>query len=268
MKISVCLGGATGWVGSELVRAIINDKRFELVAAISRKQAGKRLSDVLGAGFPDFKISKSVSDALNTKCDVYIDYTKPDVVKTNVVHAISKNIHVVIGASGLTEHDFQEIDQLARQSNVGVFAAVNFALTAALLQKFCEYAAAHVPSWEIIDYAYEGKPDAPSSTARDLSARLSAVQKPVVQVPVQNTFGLRESRGGTIGGAQVHSVRLPGFVFGIETIFGMTGERLVIKHEAGSSAVPYVKGTLLAAEKVSAFIGLKRGLDQIVELNR
>lgn len=268
MKIKVCLGGVTGWVGSELVRAINNDKRFELVAAISRKQAGKRLNEVFGADFPDFTISRTVGDALNTKCDVFIDYTKPDVVKTNVLHAVSKNVHVVIGASGLTDHDFQEIDDLSRQSKVGVFAAGNFALTAALLQKLCEYAAAHVPSWEIIDYAYEGKPDAPSSTARDLAARLSAVQTPIIHVPVQNTFGLRESRGGTLGGAQVHSVRLPGFVFGIEAIFGMTGERLVLKHEAGSSAMPYVKGTLLAAEKVPTFVGLKRGLDQILELNR
>ena len=48
-------------------------------------------------------------------------------------------------------------------------------------------------------------------------------------------------------------------------VFGADNERLVIRHDAGSSAAPYVAGTLLAARRVLSFIGLKRGLDAVMD---
>ena len=64
---------------------------------------------------------------------------------------------------------------------------------------------------------------------------------------------------------QVHSVRLPGHVISIEAIFGLKDEKLTIRHDAGASAEPYVKGALLAIEKVATFKGLKRGLDAVLD---
>jgi 4-hydroxy-tetrahydrodipicolinate reductase len=63
----------------------------------------------------------------------------------------------------------------------------------------------------------------------------------------------------------VHAVRLPGHVLGIEAIFGMPDEKLILRHDAGNSAEPYVKGAILAIEKVSTFKGLKRGLDAVMD---
>jgi 4-hydroxy-tetrahydrodipicolinate reductase len=57
---------------------------------------------------------------------------------------------------------------------------------------------------------------------------------------------------------------MPSFVLSCEAIFGAPDERLVIRHDAGSSATPYVAGTLLAARKVAGFTGLKRGLDHVL----
>ena len=48
MTIKVCLAGATGWAGSALARAIARTPDLQLVAAVSRRQAGRRLGDVLG----------------------------------------------------------------------------------------------------------------------------------------------------------------------------------------------------------------------------
>src|SRR5437588_134337 len=61
-----------------------------------------------------------------------------------------------------------------------------------------------------------------------------------------------------------HSLRLPGYIIAFETIFGLPGERLSIRHDAGSSAEPYVAGTLLAVRKVMEVRGLVRGLDQLL----
>jgi 4-hydroxy-tetrahydrodipicolinate reductase len=60
-------------------------------------------------------------------------------------------------------------------------------------------------------------------------------------------------------------VRMPGYVLSCEALFGAPDERLVIRHDAGSSAAPYVAGTLLAVRRVTALRGLTRGLDQILE---
>jgi len=266
LKTKVCLAGATGWVGSALSNAIHESKQFELVAAVGRDSGGKRLGDILGIPAIGVTVSSNVEEALAAKCDVFIDYTHPTAVKNHAIAAICKRVPVVIGTSGLTEDDFRDLDQMARRYEVGVLAAGNFAITAVLLQHFALLAAKHLPHWEVIDYGTAEKPDAPSGTARELAARLSEVRPPVIHHPIERTVGPKESRGATVKGTQVHSVRLPGFVSSCEVLFGLPDLRLVLRHESGPSPEPYVAGTLLAALKVASFIGLKRGLDSVMEL--
>jgi len=68
-----------------------------------------------------------------------------------------------------------------------------------------------------------------------------------------------------VSGVQVHSVRLPGYVIGLEVVFGLPEERLHLRHESGSGAGPYVQGALLAIRKVGGLVGLHRGLDQVID---
>ena len=49
-----------------------------------------------------------------------------------------------------------------------------------------------------------------------------------------------------------------------EVIFGLPDQRLSIRFDAGSSAEPYVDGTLLAAKAVISTVGLTRGLENIL----
>ncbi|HXE77244.1 MAG TPA: dihydrodipicolinate reductase C-terminal domain-containing protein, partial [Rhodanobacter sp.] len=167
--------------------------------------------------------------------------------------------------SGLSDADYAVIDGAARERGLGVLACGNFALTAVLLIKFAEMAAKLIPQWELIDYASATKPDAPSGTVRELATRLGRVRQPQLQVPLEETVGLRETRGGTLAGSQVHALRLPGFVIGAEAIFGLPDQTLRLRHDAGSSAQPYVDGALLAIRKVPGLLGLRRGLDTVIE---
>jgi len=180
--------------------------------------------------------------------------------------ALQHSAHVVVGTSGLTESDFAQIDVLARKQHRGVLACGNFALTVVLLQKFAEAAARLIPQWEIIDYARDDKVDAPSGTARELAFRLSTVRRPAPTIPLANTVGPRDTRGATISGSQVHSIRLPGYVISAEIIFGMADQRLTIRHDSGNSARPYADGALLAIRKVSTLLGVHRGLDSVLDL--
>ena len=164
----------------------------------------------------------------------------------------------------MSDEDFVEIDQAALESRVGVLAAGNFAITAVLLQRFACEAAKYLSHWEIIDYASDTKKDAPSGTTRELAFRLGEVRRPEVTHPISETIGERESRGVTLNGSQIHSLRLPGYVISLEAIFGAKDERLTIRHDAGSGAEPYIEGTLLAIRKVREQVGLIRGLDRIM----
>jgi len=266
MVTKVCLAGATGWAGSELARSIAKTSDVALVAAVSRQNAGRSLGDVLDEPLLACPVYASVDEALAKPCDVFVEYTQPDSAKTHVLAALERGAHVVLGTSGLTEEDYAELDLLARKRQRGVLACGNFALTVVLLQKFAEAAARLIPQWEIIDYAHDDKIDAPSGTARELAARLSKVRPPEPTIPVDRTVGPREARGATLSGTQIHSVRLPGYVISAEVIFGMQDQKLTIRHDAGSSARPYVDGALLAIRKVSTLVGVHRGLDTVLDI--
>lgn len=264
--LKVCLAGATGWAGSELARAIAETADLTLVAAVARRHAGRALGEVLNEPRITSRIYASVAEALAVPCDVFVEYTKPDSAKPNILGALEHGAHVVVGTSGLTESDFDEIDTFARKRHLGVLACGNFALTAVLLQKFAEAAARLIPQWEIIDYAHDDKVDAPSGTARELAFRLSKVRNPKPTIPMARTVGPLATRGATVSGSQVHSIRLPGFVISAEVIFGMPDQKLTIRHDSGNSARPYADGALLAIRKVSTLVGVHRGLDTVLDL--
>jgi 4-hydroxy-tetrahydrodipicolinate reductase len=259
----ICIAGATGWTGSALVDAVLAADDLELAGAVARSAAGQDLGTALGRDPLGVRVHGSVADALDG-VDVLIDYTSHHAVKGNALAAIERGVAVVIGTSGLTAADFEEIDAAARERGVGVIAAGNFSLTAAMAQAAALLAARHLPQWEVIDYASAGKADVPSGTARELAERLEAVRAPAAPQPPDAVSGPREARGATIGGAPVHSLRLPSFVVSTEVVFGLPDERLSIRHDAGGSAAPYVAGTLLAARAVTGRSGLTRGLDTLL----
>ncbi len=260
MSLRICIGGATGWTGKALVAGVVSAADLSLSGAVARQAAGQDVGTVAGLAPLGLPVSASVEAALMAEpTDVYIDYTHPSAVKANVLKALEMGVPAVIGTSGLAAADFDQIASQAERQGLGVVASGNFSITASLLTRFSLLAAAHVPDYEIIDYAKATKPDVPSGTARELAERMGAIQRSIPGHPIDQIIGPREARGADVGGGRVHAVRLPGYVLAVETIFGAEGERLTLRHDAGTSAGPYVGGTLLAARRVVAMKGLVRG---------
>jgi 4-hydroxy-tetrahydrodipicolinate reductase len=255
MELNVCIAGATGWTGRALVEGVRDAPDLTLRSAVSRSAAG---GEIEGAS-----VYATAAEALDG-VDVLIDYTSVAAVKENALSAVRAGVAVVIGTSGLTADDFAEIDAAARERSVGVVASGNFSLTAAMCQAAALLAARHLPAWEVIDYASATKEDVPSGTARELAERLGEVRAPEVGRPLEEIHGPVEARGATVGGTQVHSVRLPSFVVSTEVVFGLPDERLTIRHDAGGSPEPYVTGTLLAARRAPELTGVTRGLDTLL----
>ncbi len=248
--IRVCVAGVTGWTGRPVAGAIEAADDLELVAGVARS---------------DPEHFSTVAEALEAlPADVLVDYTHAESVGPNVRVALERGVGVVVGSSGLTAEDYAAIDTLARERGVGVIAAGNFSLSAALVLRFALEAAEHFDFWEVIDYASAGKEDAPSGTARELAERLAAVHQPALGVSLADVLGAPNARGATVAGTQVHSLRLPGFVVSTEVVFASGGERLTLRHDAGPTPEPYVAGTLLAIRSVPGRVGLTRGLDRLL----
>ena len=153
MAIRVCVAGAIGWTGRAVTGALLGSSDFQLVGAIARRQVGVDIGEALGHGRAHVPIVASLEEALAVPTDVLIDYTAPEVVKEHILAALDKGVRVVVGTSGLTANDYSEIEQRAQARQLGVIAAGNFSLTAALAKHFALIAAQYLPSWEIIDYA-------------------------------------------------------------------------------------------------------------------
>jgi 4-hydroxy-tetrahydrodipicolinate reductase len=262
--ISICFAGVTGWAAPPIVAAIDAADDLRLTCGVSRSAAGQELADA-SASSSEGSVLASVAEALQSaEVDVLVDYTSAAAVKQNVWTAVRAGVHVVIGSSGLTAGDYEELDRLARDHGVGVVAAGNFSIMAAVLRRAAVMAAQHLGHWEIVDYASAGKPDVPSGTSRELAETLGQVRPPTSAVPLPQLHGPVEARGTEVAGTQIHSVRLPSFVVTTEVIFGERGERLIMRHDPGESPHPYVDGTLLAIRRAAETPGVRRGLDSLL----
>ena len=177
MTINVCVAGATGWTGRAIAAAVHEAPDLTLRTAVSRSAAGTDLGAAWGGSPIDVPVHADVADALDG-VDVLVDYTSHLAVLDHALTAVNHGVAVVIGTSGLTSDDFAQIDAAAERAGIGVIAAGNFSLTAALAQAAALLVAPHLPQREIIDYASAGKKDAPSGTARELAERLAEINRP------------------------------------------------------------------------------------------
>jgi 4-hydroxy-tetrahydrodipicolinate reductase len=168
--------------------------------------------------------------------EVIVDFTSPEAVEANVRAAIDRGIPSVVGTTGWNA---EAVDEPAKAKGVPVLYAPNFALGAVLMMRLAEQAARYLPRAEIVELHGEGKKDAPSGTAKLTAERL--------------------------GGAEIHSVRLPGLVAHQEVLFGGDGQLLTIRHDAYSREA-YVPGVLLAVERLSTLPpGLTVGLEALLD---
>ena len=170
------------------------------------------------------------------KADAMVDFTAPEAVVGNVTAALDAGVPCVVGTTGW---DPAAVDGPAREKGLAVLYAPNFAIGAVLMLRLAEQAARHLPRAEIVELHAETKKDAPSGTAKATADR--------------------------IGGAEIHSVRLPGLVAHQEVLFGGDGQLLTIRHDAFSREA-YVPGVLLALERLSTLpAGVTVGLEALLD---
>ncbi|MGH2635579.1 MAG: 4-hydroxy-tetrahydrodipicolinate reductase [Actinomycetota bacterium] len=261
MRVGVI--GACGRMGLMVCRAVAEADDLALVAAIDRSKVGQRIGALIGHPKIDVPVSDELDRLLEAEVEVAIDFTHPDVVMDNVRWCIDHGIHLVVGTTGITQEDLQEIERAmaAEGGESNVIVASNFALGAVLLLRFAAQAVRVFPAVEVIELHHDQKADAPSGTAIATIRRLAEERAEPWRGPLPET--LEGVRGGDVDGIRVHSVRLPGLVAHQEVIFGGQGQTLTIRHDSTDRS-SFVPGVLMAARAVMTRPGLTVGLEPLL----
>ncbi|GGP10519.1 4-hydroxy-tetrahydrodipicolinate reductase [Oceanobacillus neutriphilus] len=238
MAIKIIVAGPRGRMGKEAVQMIYGVNDFELTACLDHKNDGKNLSDL--EGFQDDFNAPVYTDIekcfTEQQADVFVDLTTPEFGYKHTKAALNHGIRPVVGTTGYTNEQLEELKQLAKDKKTGCIIAPNFAIGAVLMMKFAKMAAAYFPDVEIIEKHHDQKLDAPSGTAKKTAELIQEARKSKKQGHPDEEETIQGVRGGDFDGMRIHSMRLPGLVAHQEVVFGGPGQTLTIQHDSMNRA--------------------------------
>ncbi len=262
--IKVVVTGALGRMGKEVVAAICADRELDMAGAVDRKAVEEYL--LLPGGLGLIPISREVDAMLaRVKPQVMVDFTLPDSVMDNVRCALRHRVVPVVGTSGITQHNLQEIEALCSEHDTGAIVVSNFAIGANLMIHFARIASRFFPSAEIIELHHDGKVDAPSGTAVTTAQEMVKARGEPFEQGATTRWNLEGARGGETGGVRIHSIRLPGLMAHQEVIFGGPGQTLLIRHDSATRE-SFMPGVMMAIKEAPRTKGLVYGLDRLMGL--
>ena len=253
--IRVGVLGAAGRMGREVCGALAEAPDLELAAAVDPHHEGDTVEGVTIVG--------GISVLTAVGADVAVDFTQPAAVMDDARWCLGHGVHAVIGTTGLTQDDLEELAALADAGGPNAFVAPNFAIGAVLMMRFAEQAARYLPDAEVLEFHHAGKVDAPSGTALTTARRIAAAREGARRAP----GGDRDhpgARGADVDGVRVHAVRLPGLLAHQEVLFGGPGQTLSIRHDTTDRA-SFVPGILMAVRAVARRPGLTVGLESLLD---
>tara|TARA_E500000081_G_scaffold10594_1_gene12818 strand:- start:1 stop:849 length:849 start_codon:yes stop_codon:yes gene_type:complete len=274
-SIPVLVSGALGKMGSEVVNSVLNSSDCELVAAIdtNKKNNGENISQLLNLKKSDVFVSNDLEGSLCSISQDYrneeikpvlVDFTHPDSVYENTRSAIAYGISPVVGTTGLTPSQINDLAIFTQKANIGCAIIPNFSVGMVLLQQAASVAAKFYDNIELIEMHHNQKADSPSGTCIKTAEMIEEYPKKYNQSLVKETESLIGVRGGLRdSGLNIHSIRLPGLLAHQVVIMGSPGETYTIKHDTIDRKA-YMPGVLQAIRKIGKFDSLIYGLEKLI----
>jgi len=248
IKIAVC--GALGKMGQEVCQAVTDCPNTELIAKIDIA------SDSM---YHTIEEAHRVEDI-----DVLIDFTQPKSIYENALYCLNNGIKIVIGTTGLTDEQIENLKKLSQEKNTGCLIAPNFSTGAVLMMMFSKLAAKYFDNAEIIELHHNQKKDAPSGTAIKTASLMAEAKDNFTKGNCAETETIPGSRGGTsYSNIHIHSVRMPGYIASQEVIFGSSGQIMTIRHDSMDRKC-YMDGVLLAVKHIAEKNDFVYGLENIL----
>ena len=246
-NIAVC--GANGKMGQEVIKAVNNAKDLTLVAKI----------DIKDGEFASIKDAKE-----SVKIDVLVDFTQPKSIYENALFCLNNGINIVIGTTGLTDEQIEELKKLSEKQGLGCLIAPNFSTGAVLMMKFAQMASKYFDNAEIIELHHNQKKDAPSGTAVKTALMMAGENTNFTTGNCQETETIIGARGAnSYNNIHIHSVRMPGYIASQEVLFGANGQLLSIRHDSMNREC-YMDGVLRAIDYVEKKHNFVYGLENIL----
>ena len=145
------------------VNTVLNSTDCELVAAIdiNEENNGSNISELLKVKYCDVFVSNDLEGSLcsisqdyrNQKLKpVLVDFTHPDSVYENTRSAIAYGISPIIGTTGLSPSQINDLAIFAQKAEVGCAIIPNFSVGMVLLQQAASVAARFYDNIESVSY--------------------------------------------------------------------------------------------------------------------
>jgi len=271
MRVGVV--GAGGKMGREVCRTVLAHPELELVAALDPFHAGTDVGVLVGSDAAGLTVTADLATLSMVDTEVVVDFTRLDVARTTLAFCAEASIHAVVGTTGFTETDLDELSRRFAGPSKGApncIVAANFAIGAVLMMRFAEIASPWFTGAEIVESHHDGKLDAPSGTALRTAERMAAMRQRSgsgdFAADHTTTSVMDGARGGNgPAGVRIHSVRLAGLVAHQEVIFGGVGQSLTIRHDS-YDRVSFMDGVTLAMLSVAGRPGLTIGIEPLLGL--
>ncbi|GAB4405993.1 MAG: 4-hydroxy-tetrahydrodipicolinate reductase [Thermodesulfovibrionales bacterium] len=246
--IRIAVAGAMGRMGNRIAALSREYESIKLTGAFERKGhagIGKDIGVLTGVGESGIILLDSIEKVID-QSDVVIDFTHTSSSIEHLKVASSKGKAMVIGTTGFTKDELDEIGFLTK--NVPVVLAPNMSIGVNLLLKVLKDIARVLGDdydIEIIEAHHRLKKDAPSGTAMKMAQVIAeAVNRDLDDVAVYTRKGMIGERTKKEIGIQ--TIRAGDIVGEHTVLFGGLGERIEITHKA-SSRDTFARGALKAA---------------------
>ncbi len=275
--IPVVVAGALGRMGAEVIKAVSLSADMNLVGAVDSVPDKEGIDIGVELGIGDLEVpltsdfegclcsaSQSTRNSPSGLGAVLVDFTHPKVVYEHTRTSIAYGVHPVIGTTGLTKEQLNDLSTFAKKASVGSAIIPNFSIGMVLLQQAASAAARFYDNAELIELHHNQKADAPSGTCIKTAELMEELGKPFNECLLDEDVSLAGCRGGTRdSGLRLHSIRLPGLVAHQEVIFGSLGETYTLRHDTIDRSA-YMPGVLLTVRKVRNLNSLIYGLERIL----
>jgi len=263
----IALFGICGKMGKSMLSELILENDIKVVAGFDKVNKGTDIGVLIGREITGIKVTDNYDEIKETKPDIIVDFTGPEIVYKNIMWAIENNINIIVGATGLKKEEIEVIKEKSENLKKSkVFIAPNFTLGAVLMIMISKMVANYFDNCEIIEMHHDNKKDAPSGTAMATATAISKVKKfnenKFITGEKENVEG---SRGAFYDGIHIHSVRLPGLLAHQSIIFGSKGQTLTIRHDSIDRS-SYYPGLILAIRSLDKLPYFTYGLENLIKI--
>jgi 4-hydroxy-tetrahydrodipicolinate reductase len=246
--LKIAVTGAAGRMGRSLITACNQNESCQLTLALEHSGnslLGSDAGDLAGIG----RLNVPLSDDINTNAtsfDTLIDFTRPEVTLANLASCVANKKSIVIGTTGFSDTEKQQIQQAAK--SIPVVFAPNMSVGVNLCFKLLDLAARVLGDEvdiEVIEAHHRHKVDAPSGTAVRMGEILAAaLDRNLEECAIYGREGITGPRERkTIG---FETIRAGDIVGDHTVLFAAEGERVEITHKA-SSRMTFANGAIRAA---------------------